>query len=296
MADGEVCVAESICKLPEPEAFVCSLPASSPQEAATILEAVGSGGALGTGMKTTRLGAVIPIVRHEYERRIAHLVAEVERRRAAGEPSATIARWVVGERRRIANEMRWRTGAGTRVLFEVRDWTKYGPGGRTYRNMEARYSRRGLQGVELHDSMVRGATSPNTGISRTALQGARYLKNAGRVVIVLSLASTAYVLLTAPEAELERLMYEEAGGWTGGSIGAGFGVGACLVFGIATGGWGLLACGIVGGFGGGVLGASIGERVYYSRNPKVEQQPLASGVLDSRELTTTVPPQMCFAY
>jgi hypothetical protein len=147
--------------------------------------------------------------------------------------------------------------------------------------------------VELHESLIRGGTSSNTGISSTALKGARYLKSAGRVIIVLSLASTAYVLLTAPKDELERLLYEEAGSWAGGSLGTGAGVGACLVFGIATGGWGLLACGILGGVGGGFLGASIGDKVYYSRNTNVERRPLESGILDARELTSEMPLQMC---
>jgi len=89
----------------------------------------------------------------------------------------------------------------------------------------------------LDQAMIRGATSPNTGISQAAIRGARYLKNGGRVVIVFSLATTAYVLLTASNDELERLLHQEVGGFIGGSIGTGAAVGACLVFGIATGGW-----------------------------------------------------------
>jgi hypothetical protein len=191
--------------------------------------------------------------------------------------------------------MRWRTGAGTRVLFEVRDWTEYGSGGRTFSNVERRYGRRGLSGNNLNEAMIRGATSPNTGISQTAIKGARCLKNAGRVIVVFSLATTAYVLLTASKEELERLMHQEVGSFIGGGVGTSAAVGACLVFGIATGGWGLLACGILGGLGGGLAGAEIGERIYYSKNRVVEDQLIRTGVLNSIELSSQPPPAMCFA-
>ena len=76
-------------------------------------------------------------------------------------------------------------------------------------------------------------------------------------------------------------------------MGTGAAVGACLVFGIVTGGWGLLACGVVGGLGGGWLGAKAGERIYYSRNSNVERGPLDSGILDVSELTVDMPANMC---
>ena len=46
--------------------------------------------------------------------------------------------------------------------------------------------------------------------------GARYLRYGGRVVVVLSVVTTAYTLLTTPEADLERVLHEEAGGLVGG--------------------------------------------------------------------------------
>jgi hypothetical protein len=295
MSDGEVCLAEPLQSFQPRDALMCSLPAASTSEAAMLLEAVGSGGALGSGARATWLGRAIPNVRMEYEARVSRLILEVERRRSAGQASREIAQWVVEERARIANQMRWRTGAGTRVLFEVRDWTEYGPGGRTFSNVERRYSGRGLSGADLDHAMIRGATSPNTGISQTAITGARYLRNGGRVILVFSLATTAYVLLTASKDELERVMHQEVGSFIGGSIGTGAAVGACLVFGIATGGWGLLACGIVGGIGGGLAGAELGDRIYYSRNRVVEDQALRTGILNAIELSSQPPPAMCFA-
>ena len=297
MAEGEVCLAAQgvTCSEPTPGAFTCSLPVASEQQAADLLEVIGSGGALGAGMRMNNIGVSMPAIRSEYERLIHQFLVEVERRRAAGQSSREIARWVVDERRRIANQMRWRSGTGTRLLFEVRDWREYGIGGRSFANVERRYMGRGVTGEALNEAMIQGASRSNTGISGAAIRGARYLRNGGRVVIVLSLATTAFVLLTAPEGELERLLYEEAGGWIGGAGGAGLAVGACLVFGIATGGWGLLACGIVGGIGGGAVGSYAGNRLYYSLKPQVEVSVLGTGVLDASDLVFSLPPQMCFA-
>lgn len=295
MSDGEVCLAEPNQSIDPEQGMMCSLPANSAREAASLLEVVGSGGALGSGTRATWLGRVIPSVRMEYEGEIARLVAEVESRRAAGQSSREISRWVVQERASIAKRIRWKTGVGTRVLFEVRDWTEYGAGGRTVHNVERRYARRGLSGSHLDEAMIRGATTPNTGISQTAIRGARYLRNAGRVVVVFSLTTTAYVLLTAEENDLERLMHEEVSSFIGGGLGTSAAVGACLVFGIASGGWGLLACGVVGGLGGGILGAHVGERVYYSRNRSLEAQVARTGILRAGELSRHLPAEMCVA-
>ncbi|MCB1909705.1 MAG: hypothetical protein KDH15_20285 [Rhodocyclaceae bacterium] len=295
---GEVSFADPApltCTEPS-DGFLCSLPAADPGEAVEFLEIVGSGGALGTGARMTRMGISMPVIREEYEAAVRKLVAEVARRKRSGQSLEAIARFAVEERTRIANRMRWRSGAGTRILFEVRDWSEFGPGGRTYRNVEARYVGRGYQGSALHQKMIAGATHPNAGISNTALRGARYLRNGGRVIVVLSFASTAYVLLTTPEEQLPRVLSQEAGSFLGGAAGSGAAVGACLVFGIATGGWGLLACGIVGGIAGGAVGDWAGDRVYSSLSPNVEESVRATGMLDVNELIIDGPDApMCVA-
>jgi hypothetical protein len=280
---------------PDPRTLTCALPARSVEEAHHFLETVGCGGSLGSGTRMAALGTEMPLIRAEYERRIARLIAEVERRRALKQPAREIAQWVVNERRAIANQMRWRSGAGTRVLFEVRDWTKYGVGGRTYPNIESRYSARGLRTPALEEQIIRGATRPNVELTEAALKGARYLKYGGRVVIVISIATTAYTLLTADPKDLERLIHEEAGAFLGGSAGAGLATGACLVFGIATAGWGLLACGVIGGIAGGIGGSYAGNRVYYARRPNIETEVLLDGEIEWVDLAPEPPANMCIA-
>lgn len=68
-----------------------------------------------------------------------------------------------------------------------------------------------------------------------------------------------------------------------------------LSFGIATGGWGLLACGIVGSIGGGAIGTWAGDRVYSIVTPEVESSVQATGILDAAELISVPAAPMCVA-
>jgi len=272
-----------------------SLPAYDVDEAGRFLDEIGTGGLLGAGTKLWRTSVNMPLLREEYKRKIAALAAEVDARKARGQDTAQIARWAAEERRRIANDIRLRSGIGTRVLFEVRDWSVYGPGGRTYDNLSARYRSLGFSGPEINNQIVQGAARSNVEISRTALDGARYLRNGGRVAVVVSAPITAYTLVTTPDHDLERVLHEEAGGFIGGSIGSGAAVGLCLVFGIATSGWGLLACGAVGGLGGGIGGSYAGSRLYYSSNRRLEHEVKLQGVVPANQLSPHIPRMLCRA-
>ena len=272
------------------EALVCRVPARSDREAVGILEIIGGAG-LGTGLQARRLGIDIPVIRTEYERRVAALVEEVGRRQ--GRTSLEeLARYASRERTAIARNMRWRQGAGTTVLLELRDQAQYGLGGRSYSNMSRRYYQQGLRGADIHARILRGATTPNVEITASALRGARYLRHGGRVIIVVGLATTAYTLLTTPEEQLPRVMAEEAGGMAGGALGTSAAVGLCLIFGVATAGWGLLACGVVGGMAGGYLGSQAGNRLYYAADDRIVEQARTTAIVDP-DLLWDEPPLVC---
>jgi hypothetical protein len=287
MDDYEALVCRDPYDIP-PGALVCSAPGHDVSEAVRALEAIGSGGEVGAGARMSRLGVSIPRIREEYKAELERFIVELERRRAQLPPkdlvaARNLARWAVERRRTIARSLRTRQGVSATVVLEIRDNVKYGRGGRSYPNMLTRYRARGLRGGRVYAEMLEGAAKPNAGINQAALRGARFLKNGGRVVFVLSLATTAVVLLTASEEELPQLLFEEGGAAVGGAIGSGLAVGACLVFGVATGGWGLLACGVVGGLAGGWAGQTGGDRLYYmTRETEVSD----GFVLDADELAT----------
>ena len=158
--------------------------------------------------------------------------------------------------------MHAKQGGGAQIILELRDNVKYGLGGRSYDNLAKRASVKGIKQSEIPAQLLKNTIKPNKAISDAALKGAKFLKHGVRVVVVLSISATAYTLLTAPEDKLERILYEELGGAAGGFIGGGTVVGLCILFGIATSGWGLLACGVIGGGIGGIVGTAAGNKVF----------------------------------
>jgi hypothetical protein len=267
---------------------ICRLPADSPREAVELLETVATGGAIGTGQKLARLGVEIPRIRSDYERQVRLLIDDVARRQGQM-PLDDLARYASRERVRIARSMRWRQGIGSVILLEARDNWKYGWGGRTFPNLQRRYAVPGVDNNAILQKILKGATSPNVELTETAMRGARYLSYGGKAIIVVSVATTGYRLLNTPAEELPRVMSEEGGSFIGGAVGAEAAVGLCLVFGIVTGGWGLLGCGVLGGLAGGIVGGELGNRLYYSASPRVVAQANETAIVVPAELSPSMP-------
>lgn len=250
-----------------PDSYLLPLPAADVSAATIFLEGLG-GDAVGAGQAMNSIGINAPLLRQTYKREIEAMVAEIARRLKDGHSKESLARWVSAERNRIVNRVRSSSGLVTRGIYEIRDWREYGPGGRTWENVQQRYQSRGLSGEALHNEIISGAQKSNTTVNTAAMRGASYLKHGGRVVLVVGVAVSAARIWNAPQQDLPRVIGEELGGVVGGGMGAGAGVGLCMIFGIASGGWGLLACGVVGGIGGGVAGSYAGGKVadgiYYS--------------------------------
>jgi hypothetical protein len=268
---GLVCRADAsarnTCLMPNDDFYTLPLPASNDQAALDFLAGIG-GSSTGTGQALQRVGIDAPVVRAQYKQAIEDLARQIAERLERGQSKEQVARWAVEQRRQIVSRMRSGSGPMGRTLYEIRDWRKYGPGGRTYANMVRHYQTRGVPSAQIPDRLIAGATRSNAGVNQAALRGASYLRHGGRVLIVVGVAISAARIWNASEAELPKVIGEELGGFIGGSLGASAAVGACLVFGVATGGWGLLACGIVGGaaggLGGSMIGGAITDGIYYS--------------------------------
>lgn len=100
-----------------------------------------------------------------------------------------------------------------------------------------------------------GQTSTPT---RGAMSGdVKVLRWGGRVFLVVGVGLSAYRIANAPEDQMGQVIAEEIGGHAGGLAGGAAGVAGCMALGVATGGVGLLLCGI----GGGYLGSKIGSTV-----------------------------------
>lgn len=110
--------------------------------------------------------------------------------------------------------------------------------------------------VEPLSGAVRGELVP--GSARWMARNATQLRWAGRGLLVVSFAMSGWRIANAGEAQRARVIGEEAGaqllGW-GGAVLTGAG---CVALGVATGGVGLLLCGMAGGLLGGMAGAAAG--------------------------------------
>ena len=270
MANYEIIRFDDFRKDPmDKDSTMCHLPSRNADEAAELLAIVGAGRNIGAGAQLDRLGVEMSRVRSQYESAIRGFVRKFNDLRESGIDTEQLADWAVRERMRIAHRIRLNNTVNKSLWFEIRDWSKYGSGGRTPENIKLRHEKLGLKGKDHHMAMVRLATQSAKKISVRGVMGANYIRSGGLVIVVISVPTTAYLLLTTPEDQLETLIYREIGSFSGGWTGVSAGTGICLVFGTGIGGWRLLACGILGGVAGGVTGNYIGNRVFFSRDNKI---------------------------
>lgn len=225
---------------------------------------VGGTGA-GTAARMSSLGKAIPEIRGAYEREVKGLIVEIDRRVAAGQSSGAIAEWAVNERHAIANRVRAKTGLSSVVAFELRDWQKYGVGGRNFDNMQAYNANKyGVKpnSAAMFERLIDGAKRPNAGVSAGMVQSAKALRFAGRIALPVSISASAYNIMTAPDDKLGAVISEEAGGMAGGFIGTGLAVAGYLALASNPVGWAVLTVGAIGGIAGGYFGSDLGDRLY----------------------------------
>jgi hypothetical protein len=89
------------------------------------------------------------------------------------------------------------------------------------------------------------------------MRNASAIRWGGRLLFVAGIGLSAHRIATATPAERPIVAAEEAGGHAGGAGGAALAVAGCTFFGVASGGIGLLLCGL----GGGILGGAVGSGV-----------------------------------
>lgn len=276
------------------------LPAGNVETAQRFLEGLG-GDAMGMGRTLSSIGVNAPALRAQYKREIEGMVAELERRLKAGEPKESVARWASAERNRIVGHMRAVNNFATRGMYTIRDWGEYGIGGRTWPNIERRYEEKHkLTGEAIHDKIINGARKSNEGVNKAAMRGASFLKHGGRVVLVVGINMTAARIWKASDEEMPRVLLEELGGYVGGGLGAGMAATGCIIFGVASAGWGLLACGVVGGLAGGIAGSYAAEAaadgIFYTDADKQSAnhaQVQVSIEIPAHRLYRTIPDTLC---
>ncbi len=259
--------------------------ARSQQEAWNTLDIIG-GGVTGTGLSNTYLGMTMPTVRAQYYAALERAEREIAQRRAIlgrqlENPAVYrgFVAWASAKRTSIARVFRIPMGPGAMLGGELRDNMRYGLGGRSLSNLEARNMARGLTQQESLTRILGSVDRPNAQVTAQALKAARILRSGGVVLFVGGLGLTGYEISQAQPKDRPYLV-KKAAATTGASFGAStIAVGFAVMLG-ATG-VGLIAIGIVAG----VAAAYGTEEVFFSDAKANHTQALLThGFVHARDL------------
>jgi len=271
-----------------------ALPGYCNQDAMQFLCSVDSGG-MGGGSAMMQMHGTIPVLRDEYKR----LLADASAKLPAMERSLSEERlnqWKISERTRIAKLVRMKQGPIASVILDLRDRYEYGRGGRTEENLIRRAIEKAQEkkSVLLTRQEALGRLSVSWNESNREVNAAarnlRYFKHAGRAFFVFGVGSSVYTILTAPEQERLQVAAREGAGMAGGAVASTAAVVAVAAFGIVTGGWGLVAVGLIAGASGGALAEYGTDRFFFSHDSERVVKDLdSSGMIDHTALTHYLP-------
>jgi hypothetical protein len=248
----------------DPERRACygvTVPARSDGEALAYLLAV-AGGIGGAGSRMLLAGSTAEMIRAKYNASLARIEAEIARRQTllGPKPDAAALRefadWAVRQRTRIARVWRIPSGPEVMVVAEVRDWAKYGAGGRTLNNLlEDAGRREGVTGVAALERVLKSATRSNKKITEQLVKSVRFLRHGGAALSVLGIGLSAAEVCYAPPERRVGVAGEALAGFVGGAAVGGL-VTAILVF-AGPPGWVVIGVGFLAGITGGIAGEAI---------------------------------------
>lgn len=270
-----------------------TLPGHCESDAYDFLNSLDSGG-IGGGAAMMHMGHTVPQIRDAYYAELMKTESMLPIKQSTLSPDA-LNRWKIEERIRIAKLLRNKQGLLPSVILELRDRQVYGAGGRTVDNLIGRTIQGAAnKGVALDRNAALAKlgsswNSPNHEVTKAA-QAARYLKYGGRVFFVVGIGASAHAIVTAPEQERIKVAAQEGAGIAGGALGSAVAVGLVIGFGIVTGGWGLIAIGLVGGLAGGAAAEYGTHRLLYAHQSQtVEQKLNGAGFVHRDAFTARIP-------
>jgi hypothetical protein len=158
----------------------------------------------------------------------------------------------------------WRlpTGPDAFLVAEVRDWVKYGVGGRNFGNLMQRSMSQPARASWTREDhllqVLRNVEKTHAGVDAAVMRNARYLKAGGAFLMVAGLGWTLMDYQRTPDHRKGEFLQREAATATGGAFASGLAT-AVLVAASASGvviiGVGLVA---------GMAGALAAEGLYHS--------------------------------
>ncbi len=204
-------------------------------------------GLIATGNLLNHVGAPeTQYLREIYKNGLAQIEAEKARMTAAKYSESAIAKKMAEMRTQLAIDVR---ETGSKLLkkgAEMVDMVRGNKGRPTYESLKA--------SGKTDAQIIESATRSNKYINALP----KWMKWTGRGFWIASAGYSIYVIANAPDdITRAKVLNDEISGFLGGMIGGAATVGLCVASGLATGGLGLIVCGIAGSIGGYALGKKM---------------------------------------
>lgn len=259
--------------------------ARNEQDALAALHHLGSG-STGTGLAGTYLGTAMPHIREAYYAALEKAQMEIAaRQRMLGarlnDPAVQreFVRWASQKRTDIARVFRIPMGPGAMLGGEVRDWHKYGPGGRSFDNLYRRQmARPGMTDEQALMRILNSVDKPNAQVTLQAARTARILRGGGVVMVVGGIALSGYEIYQATPQQRPELIKRTAATTAASTAGSALAIGFAVMLG-ATG-VGLIAIGIVAG----IAASYATEEVFFTHDEAQVQALQRHGFVDGSAL------------
>jgi hypothetical protein len=182
--------------------------------------------------------------RQMYNRGAVQIEATIASMRTSGMAEVEIAQRAAGLRHQLAEEVRAASGRLMRTAAEVFDGIRGNVGRPTYDMLRA--------AGKTDSEIILSAARTNRFVNRLPVR----IRWAGGAMWFVTAGFALYEIASAPPERQAEVATEQVGGIAGATGGAALAEAACIGFGIATEGVGLLVCGLLGG----TLGFEAGRR------------------------------------
>lgn len=184
-------------------------------------------------------------IRDLYNKGVASLRNQAREMLKRGVSREEVARFLVAERTKLKIEIREISGGVMKMAAELYDLLR---GKRVDPSYEELFASKGS-----NKAIISGALRTNKWANRLPM----ITKWLGRAAWVTSAGVSIKAVVDAPPGQRGAVALEEGASLGGGVLGSELALVGCALFGIGTGGLGLVVCGVVGAVGGSLLGTSL---------------------------------------
>lgn len=226
--------------------------------------------AAGAGARQFLAGATWGPIRKRYQM-VDRALAEAAQARLAqlgASPKLAdleaIVREASSKRSLAARVWRMPSGPDAFVAAEMRDWKKYGFGGRSFNNLMDRSMANPARATWAREDhlkqILRNVEKTNPAVDAAVLRNARYLKAGGAILMIAGAGWTLHEYSQTPDSQKAEFVRRESASFAGSALATGV-VTAVLVT-MSVSGAIVIGAGLVAGVAGGLLAEGVYRSLY----------------------------------